>query len=102
LFWPIVSYYLGACTGFIWGLFFAKSSEGTANESAQLTSDEGNVDYLREVWREEYESPFHDYAEAVIQFGYLNMYSVVLPYISLIALGETCLKIRMDAFKLYR
>ena len=102
IFWATISFYLSMCSNYVYLLFFRKSSSGggSAAENAQLTQEEGNVDYLQEVFREEYLSPFHDYAEAVIQFGYLNLYSVVLPYISLIALGETLIKMRMDAFKL--
>ena len=39
------------------------------------------LQFLEEVDREDYEGTFHDYAEAVIQFGYLNLYSVVMPYL---------------------
>ena len=51
-------------------------------EKYNLTSEpDDDLQFLEEVDREDYEGTFHDYAEAVIQFGYLNLYSVVMPYL---------------------
>jgi len=72
-------------------------------EKYNLTSEpDDDLQFLEEVDKEDYEGTFHDYAEAVIQFGYLNLYSVVMPYLGAISLFENLLKTRMDAYKLCR
>lgn len=59
-----------------------------------------NRDYIDEIYRETYEGPYDDYAEAVVQYGYVCAFSVAMPFLPIIALGENLLKIRMDAYRL--
>jgi hypothetical protein len=41
-----------------------------------LEPDEA-LQFINEIYLEPYEGTFHDYAEAVVQFGYVNLFSVV-------------------------
>lgn len=47
-----------------------------------------------------YENPIQDYIEMIIQFGYVCMFGVAAPIITLFALIEITLEIRVDAWKL--
>ena len=41
---------------------------------------EEEVQYILEVDKLRYKGTFHDYAETVVQFGYVNLFSVVSGY----------------------
>ena len=91
---PALKHYLSPASA-------AEADDDEKGERNQLkTEPDDDLQFLDECDLEEYGGTFHDYAEAVIQFGYLNLYSVVLPYIGMIALIENLIKIRMDAYKL--
>jgi hypothetical protein len=47
-----------------------------------------------------YDGTFDDYADAVMQFGYVNLFSVVLPLIPIISFAENLIKMRIHALKL--
>ena len=43
----------------------------------EISEAEDALHFISEVHLETYDGTFHDYAEAVVQFGYVNMFSVV-------------------------
>ena len=49
---------------------------------------------------EDYESPFDDYMEMAIQFGYVLLFGAAFPLVPFLALIETTLEVRVDAWKL--
>lgn len=54
----------------------------------------------RQAKLENYETPLEDYMEMVCQYGYVVMFSSAFPVISLFALVEILIEIRVDAWKL--
>lgn len=54
----------------------------------------------RQAKLESYETPLEDYMEMVCQYGYVVMFSSAFPLISLFALIEILIEIRVDAWKL--
>jgi len=61
---------------------------------------EDDLQFISEVHREPYAGTFHDFADAYNQFSYICLFSVVMPLLAIISLGENLLKVRLDAFKL--
>lgn len=59
-----------------------------------------NLEFMNELDRELYEGTFDDFAEAIVGFGFLALFSVILPVLPIILLFENLVKIRMDAFRL--
>ena len=45
--------------------------------SRTIVEPEDEVQYILEVDKLRYKGTFHDYAETVVQFGYVNLFSVV-------------------------
>ena len=48
-----------------------------------VTEPDEALQFILEVDKEAYGGTFHDYAEAVVQFGYVNLFSVVRVRLSL-------------------
>lgn len=44
----------------------------------------------------EYEGPFSDYSEFVLQYGYITMFASALPAVTFLAIAEVLLQIRTD------
>ena len=45
--------------------------------SLHFSEPDEALQFINEIYLEPYEGTFHDYAEAVVQFGYVNLFSVV-------------------------
>ena len=54
----------------------------------------------REAKKAPYETPLEDYMEMVCQYGYVVMFGSVLPLVTVLALIEILVEIRVDAWKL--
>jgi anoctamin-10/anoctamin-7 len=62
---------------------------------------DGNMtNFSKEIALEEYDDTFSDYAEIIIQYGYVVLFGAVWPVVVLLALVELIIEIRVDAFKL--
>jgi hypothetical protein len=68
-------------------------SGGTEEERQGLHDTEDDINFIAEVDMALYEGTFFDYSEAVVQFGFVNLFSVILPYIGVIALIENFFKV---------
>ena len=64
----------------------------------QMLEDQA-IELTEERVMEEYGTVFQDYNELAVQFGYITMFSVVLPLGALFALANNFLEIRLDAAK---
>lgn len=66
----------------------------------------GNVEAVDQSRRErfisEYHTTYHDYLQIYIQFGYVTLFSSVVPMAALIALVNNVIEIRLDIFKLQK
>jgi hypothetical protein len=70
-------------------------------ESANLVDDtEDDLQFMEELDREVFEGVFYGYADTALQFGYVCLFSVALPILPAIAMGENWVKLRVDAYKL--
>ena len=49
--------------------------------------------YSQSYRREPYRGTFHDFADAYNQFSYICLFSVVMPLLAIISLGENLLKV---------
>lgn len=56
----------------------------------------------RERFISEYHTTYHDYLQIYIQFGYVTLFSSVVPMAALIALVNNVIEIRLDIFKLQK
>lgn len=54
----------------------------------------------KERFISEYHTTYHDYLQIYIQFGYVTLFSSVVPMAALIALVNNVIEIRLDIFKL--
>ena len=84
--------------------YLAKVQTRFLTESFQ-TDDDSIIDherifYLDEIYRSPYDSPFHDYADTCIQFGFVVLFCAVVPLIATLALVENLIKMRLDATRL--
>ena len=75
-----------------------KKKAGGPPKSAK--SADSVFDLERELTLCEYENPFEDYTEMVIQYGLVSMFVSSFPLLPIIAFCETTLEIRVDAYKL--
>ena len=65
------------------------SPDGDEEEAEKLDAEpDDNLGFLQDVDKDDYEGTFQDYAEAVIQFGYVNMFSGVAVYWDYSGSGE--------------
>ena len=59
--------------------------------SLHFSEPDEALQFINEIYLEPYEGTFHDYAEAVVQFGYVNLFSVVSePHIILPCTAPHC------------
>lgn len=56
----------------------------------------------KERFISEYHTTYHDYLQIYIQFGYVTLFSSVVPMAALIALVNNVIEIRLDIFKLQK
>jgi hypothetical protein len=71
-----------------------------AKEEGEEPPDGNIVGFAKEIALEEYDDTFSDYAEIIIQYGYVVLFGAVWPVVVLLALVELIIEIRVDAFKL--
>lgn len=70
-------------------------------EQVNLTSDpDDSMYFIDEINRNEYDGTLNGYAEGVVQFGYVNWYTMAMPITGIVAILENLLKIRLEAWQL--
>jgi hypothetical protein len=70
-------------------------------EIQSLVVDNDNEKFfLQEVKRANFTSTFVDSADVFFQYAYINLFSIIVPVLSIAYLLENLLKIRVDAYKL--
>lgn len=78
-----------------------ESLAGAGSESHNLIDDvEDDFTFMEELSREEFDGVFYGYADVALQFGYVSLFSVALPILPAMAMGENWVKLRVDAYKL--
>lgn len=73
-------------------------SNGGAEKELAFASDAMNR-YVKESKLPAYQSTIEDYAELVIQFGYLCLFGLAFPMAALVNLLNNLVEVRTDAFK---
>eukprot|EP01034_Spumella_vulgaris_P022487 gene22487-28615_t len=77
----------------------AKAAKKEENQALTMEASD-DVQFAAEVFRESYEGTFHNFAEAYMQFSYINLFCVVCPILPIICLLENLVKVRLDAYSL--
>lgn len=88
-------------TPYIWFFYVWLFLRTPVTEDEELIGDaDDDTQYMKEVDLSIYEGTVQEYSESVFQYGYITLFSVALPMIVLVTLGENLIKIRMSAWKL--
>lgn len=69
-------------------------------DTARLLGDEEILPYVEEMFLEPYDGTFDDYAEIVLQYGYVVMFCIALPAVATLAIIENLIQIRLDGYTL--
>ena len=78
---------------------------GTAEETQNLTQSEefeDDTQFLEEAAMREYKGTFASYSEAVLQFGFVSLFSCAMPILAVYALVENLLVLRLKAWRVCR
>lgn len=80
----------------------SKSHGMASSEEVQHLNTEPDDDqqFMEEVTRKPFQGTLNSYADSVVQFGFVNWYTMALPVLGLFALFENMFKLRMEAWKL--
>lgn len=89
------------------------SGYGGANDDGEEDFEDLHIELLtegreavkqsrKERFISEYHTTYHDYLQIYIQFGYVTLFSSVVPMAALIALVNNVIEIRLDIFKLQK
>ena len=80
----------------------SKSHGMASSEEVQHLNTEPDDDqqFMEEVTRKPFQGTLNSYADSVVQFGFVNWYTMALPVLGLFALFENMFKMRMEAWKL--
>lgn len=70
--------------------------EGAANPTSRFSR------YVRESMLPPFSTTIEDYAEMVVQVGYLSLFGVAFPLVTFVALLNNLIEVRSDAFKILR
>lgn len=65
-----------------------------------VVDHDDDAHFLTEVKRHQYTSTFVDSSDVFFQFAYINLFSIIVPVLSIASLIENLVKIRVDAYKL--
>ncbi len=72
-----------------------------AEEVQQLNAEpDDDLQFMDEVNRNPFHGTLNSYADTVVQYGFVNWYTMALPVLGLFALFENMFKLRMEAWKL--
>ena len=77
----------------------AAGIDADGESSGELEDPELNF-FVDETYLAEYQGPFNDYSDTIIQFGYVVFFMTVVPLIAFLALFENLIKIRLSAWKI--
>lgn len=94
-----------ALTGSVGGEADEEEEGGGGEESKNLTQSEDFEDdtqFLEETALREYKGTFASYSEAVLQFGFVSLFSCAMPVLAIYALVENVLVIRLKAWRVCR
>jgi hypothetical protein len=72
----------------------------TNDEELQQLSDDSDKYMMHELSLEIFDGTFDDFAEIVLQFGYLCFFIAAMPALAFLALCENMLQMRIDAYNL--
>jgi hypothetical protein len=63
-----------------------------------LAEEASATEILKEIEKDPFESTFNEYAQAVVQYGYITLFSVALPLLPILSLVENFIAIRLHAY----